>query len=121
MPNSGGSKILRSNSKQISQLPTFYLSATTTLPIGYLFGFLEVRPLSPLGRLEVVCLGLATSGTLTVDRVVTSSFLTGIGGGSDLDPDLDPDSLSNSGGVDFAKFSSKLSNLMDSASGFAFR
>ena len=50
--------------------------------------------MSPLGRL-----GLETGGTVTVDLVATCSFRARIGGGSDLDSDMDPDPLSKSGGV----------------------
>ena len=117
---SDGSKILGSNSKYISQLPTFYLFATTTLPSSYLFGFLEVPPLSPLDRLVVVCLGLETGGILTVDQVATGSFRVGIGGGLDLDWDPDLDPISDCGGMDSVDSSSKSSNMMEGIGGFVF-
>ena len=56
-----------------------------------------------------------------MDLVGTNSFLTGIRGGSDLDPDSDPDSLSDSSGVDSAEFSFESSSSMGGVAGFAFR
>ena len=68
----------------------------------------------------VVCLGLETSGTLTIDRVANGSFCDRIQGGSDLDWDLDPDPLSDSSGVDSVDSSSDSSSSMGGTVGFAF-
>ena len=107
-----------------SQLPIFYLFATATLfhllP-NYLFGFLEGPSLSPLGRLEVICLGRETSLTLAVDRVATGTCWTRIGVGLDSDFEMDPNPSSKPIGVDSAKFSSMSSNSMGGTTGFAFR
>ena len=71
----------------------------------------------PLGGLEVICLGLETGWTLTVDLVATSSFRASIGGGSDFDFDMDLDLLSESGGVNSAKSSfESFSSLLASPS-----
>ena len=53
--------------------------------------------------------------------MATGSFWVGTGVVSDFDSDMDPDPLSESGGVDFAKFSSESSNSMGGVTGFAFR
>ena len=69
----------------------------------------------------VVCLGIKTSRTLTVDRVAIDSFRVGIKGRSDSDWDPDPDPPSDSSGVDSIDFSSESSNLMGGVGGFVFR
>ena len=53
--------------------------------------------------------------------LVATSFLTGTGGGSDLDPNLDLDSLFDFGGVDSAESSSESSSSMGRVGCFAFR
>ena len=68
----------------------------------------------------VVCLGLETGGTLTVDRVATNSFCVGIGGGSNLDWDPDSNPPSDSGGVDSSNSSSESSSSMGGVGGFVF-
>ena len=77
--------------------------------------------MSPLGRLEVTCLGLDTSGILTVDRVATGSFRVRIRGRSDLDLDLNPNPLSDFDGMDSAESSSKSFSFIEGATSFTFR
>ena len=127
MPLSNRSKILGSSPKlntEVNYLHSIYpLQLFYPFPVSYVFGFLEGPSLSPLDCLEVTCLGLETGWILTVDLVVTGSFLVGIGGGSnsnfDFDTDLDP--LSKFGGVDSAQSFSKSSSSMGGITSFAFR
>ena len=71
--------------------------------------------------MAIFCLGLDTSRTLLVDRVVTGSLHTGIGGGSESDWVPDPSRSFDPDGEDFMDSSSESFSLMEGVDGFAFR